>query len=96
LVVGKTDRSERTRALADEIRARGGYRWVGVYDLTETAVAIIAWSGGGPPAYPRFPRDQGLTSRAITTRDIVIVDDVEPIRITWTRSATRAPRRSSR
>jgi GAF domain len=39
-------------------------------------VAIVAWSGLGPPAHPRFPVTQGLTAAAIATARPVVVDDV--------------------
>jgi GAF domain-containing protein len=73
---GDAPRADRAAAVADEIRAHGGYRWVGLYDVTETEVAIIAWSGGGPPAHPRFPRTQGLTGRAVARAATVVVHDV--------------------
>jgi len=63
-------------AIAELIRAYGGYRWVGLYDVGKTDVAIVSWSGGGPPAYPRFPRTAGLTARAIAQAETVIADDV--------------------
>ena len=38
------------------IRISRNYRWVGLYDVTDGAeIVIIAWSGPGAPAYPRFP-----------------------------------------
>jgi GAF domain-containing protein len=69
-------REARARAVADLIRAAGGYRWVGVYDVLEDEVAIVAWSGPGPPAFPRFSRDRGLTGAAIASRTTVVVNDV--------------------
>jgi putative methionine-R-sulfoxide reductase with GAF domain len=70
-------RAEAMQEVADAIRAHGGYRWVGLYDVSATEVAIVVWSGGGPPAYPTFPRTQGLTSRAIATGETVVADDVQ-------------------
>ena len=62
--------------LAELIRTQGDYRWVGLYDVGERDVAIIAWSGAGPPAHPRFLREHGLTARAIEGARPVVVDDV--------------------
>jgi putative methionine-R-sulfoxide reductase with GAF domain len=69
-------RAEAARAVADAVRAAGGYRWVGVYDVDEREVAIIAWSGDGPPAHPRFPRTNGLTGAAVASGETVVVNDV--------------------
>jgi L-methionine (R)-S-oxide reductase len=64
------------RALAENIVRDRGYRWVGIYEVAADEVAIVAWSGGGEPAFPRFPTTQGLTASAIAARDTVVVDDV--------------------
>jgi len=69
-------RAARARAIAAEIQGFGGYRWVGLYDVEEMEVAILGWSGGGAPAYPRFPRSRGLTGRAIARAEAVVVNDV--------------------
>jgi 3-hydroxyisobutyrate dehydrogenase/2-hydroxy-3-oxopropionate reductase len=73
---GDAARSDRARTIAEQIRAEGDYRWVGLYDVSASHVEIVAWSGGGAPAHPRFPRDQGLTSRAVSSGETVVVDDV--------------------
>jgi peroxiredoxin/putative methionine-R-sulfoxide reductase with GAF domain len=62
-----SNRTSAAGAIADAIRRTRGYRWVGVYDVTATEVAVISWSGGGPPAHPRFPVTHGLTSSAVAT-----------------------------
>jgi GAF domain-containing protein len=54
----------------------GGYRWVGLYEVTEREIAAIGWSGPGAPAYPRFPVTQGLSGAAVTTGRAVVVNDV--------------------
>ena len=61
---------------ADSIRHAGGYRWVGLYEVTDSTVAAIAWTGDEPPAYLRFPREAGLTGVAVASRQPVIVQDV--------------------
>ena len=62
--------------MADAIRRAGDYRWVGVYDVGETEIRIVAWSGGGPPAYPAFPRTQGLSGAAVAGARTVVANDV--------------------
>jgi peroxiredoxin/putative methionine-R-sulfoxide reductase with GAF domain len=76
IVSGDDDRVAKARRVAEAIRRHGGYRWVGLYDVGPSEVAIVAWSGPGPPAYPRFPVTQGLTATAIATAQPVVVDDV--------------------
>jgi L-methionine (R)-S-oxide reductase len=72
----KTDREARAKRIADGIKNYGSYRWVGVYDVKDGLVSIIAWSGPAPPAYPSFPATQGLTSAAISQKAPVVVEDV--------------------
>jgi L-methionine (R)-S-oxide reductase len=36
----------------------------------------LGYAGPGAPAYPRFPRTQGLTAAAVATGQAVVVDDV--------------------
>ena len=52
------------------------YRWVGVYDVGPEFVSIIAYSGPGAPAYPRFSIMKGLTGAAIREKKTVIVNNV--------------------
>ena len=73
---GSEPRAARARKIAGEIRGYRGYRWVGVYDVDDAGVSILGWNGGGAPAYPRFPRTDGLTGRAIARAEIVVVNDV--------------------
>ena len=69
-------REQRVSQVAAAIRVRGRYRWVGIYDVSPSVVSVIAWSGSGAPAYPRFSVTQGLTSVAIGQRSTVLVSDV--------------------
>jgi L-methionine (R)-S-oxide reductase len=69
-------RQLRLASVAEAICSVGGYRWVGIYDVTATQVRIIAYSGPGAPAFPVFPADKGLTSEAIRSRATVIVGNV--------------------
>jgi putative methionine-R-sulfoxide reductase with GAF domain len=57
---------------AELIRGVGEYRWVGLYEVADTEIRAIVWTGTVAPAYPRFPRDKGLNGVAVKTRDAVI------------------------
>ncbi|MFC6022738.1 GAF domain-containing protein [Plantactinospora solaniradicis] len=70
------DAESRGAGIAAAIHRHTGHRWVGVYRVTDTEVQILGYSGPGAPAYPRFPRDQGLTATAVATGRSVVVDDV--------------------
>jgi GAF domain-containing protein len=69
-------RQELARNLAELIRRARNYTWVGVYDVADSEVAALAWTGARPPAHPRFPIGSGITGRAIRTRSTVVVNDV--------------------
>jgi L-methionine (R)-S-oxide reductase len=69
-------RQERARDAARVLRETGGFRWVGLYDVTETAISVIGWDGPGPPAHPRFPVGEGLSGAAVASRQTVVVGDV--------------------
>jgi GAF domain-containing protein len=61
---------------AAKIRGEGGYRWVGIYEVTDEEIGILGWDGTGEPAHPRFPRTQGLCGAAVETGETVVVGDV--------------------
>ena len=62
--------------IAELIRQAGGYRWVGLYEVTDREIAVLGWSGPGAPAYPRFPVTQGLSGAAVAAKCTVLVNDV--------------------
>jgi L-methionine (R)-S-oxide reductase len=70
---GRAEQAVRVAAL---IRQTGGYRWVGLYAVTDREIAAVGWSGPGPPAHPRFPVTQGLSGAAVAGRRSVVVGDV--------------------
>jgi len=76
IVASSSARVAKAQRIAEAIRVAGDYRWVGLYDVTDTEVAIIAWSGAGPPAYPRFSVAKGLTGHAVSNRCTVVCNDV--------------------
>ena len=71
-----TNRTSKVQRITEAIRLAGKYRWVGIYDVDEQEIAVIAWSGIGAPAYPRFPVTQGLSGHAVFSRSTVISNDV--------------------
>jgi putative methionine-R-sulfoxide reductase with GAF domain len=79
LILGEErNRSSKAKAVAEAIRAAGGYRWTGIYevDVPNGLVLNIAWSGWHAPEYPAFPITKGLTSRAIASKRTVNVGNV--------------------
>ena len=68
--------ASRARRIAEKIRLAHGYRWVGIYEVTDTEIAAIAWTGTEAPAYPRFPITQGLCGAAVESRAPVVVGNV--------------------
>lgn len=47
-----------------------------MYEVSEAEIAVVAWSGGGAPAHPRFSLEEGLCGAAVASRRPVVVDDV--------------------
>lgn len=76
LVGASGDREQRGARIAAAIRRFGGYRWAGIYDVTENEIAAVGWAGPGPPAHPRFPRERGLCGAAVAARETVVARDV--------------------
>ena len=70
------ERAARAREAAECIRIARDYRWVGLYDVTSSEIRAIGWTGPTPPAFPTFPRTQGLNGAAIATGRPVIINDV--------------------
>jgi L-methionine (R)-S-oxide reductase len=63
-------------ATAAKIRREGSFRWVGIYEVTGDEIAILGWDGPSAPAYPRFPRTEGLCGAAVESGETVVVGDV--------------------
>ena len=81
----------KAREVAELIRAARGYHWVGLYEVTSTEIAALAWTGTQAPTFPRFPITRGLNGAAVASRRHVVVQDVtrDPRYLT-TFGATRA------
>jgi L-methionine (R)-S-oxide reductase len=76
VVEGSEERATKAERAAELIRSAGAYRWVGIYDVVGEQIAILAWSGAGKPAVPRFGVTQGLCGAAVRSRATVNVGDV--------------------
>ncbi len=70
-------RQEKAKRVAEKIRAAGNYKWVGLYDVKETEITIISFSGRGEPVFTSFPREKGLNGRAVAKKQTVIVNDTD-------------------
>ncbi len=70
------DRTDKAKRIAEAIRIARDYRWIGIYTVEEKEIAVLAWSGTGTPAFPRFPVTHGLNGAAVSSRSTVVVDDV--------------------
>jgi GAF domain-containing protein len=66
----------KAKGIAEAIRDSGAYRWAGIYEINGEEIAAIAWTGGDPPAFPRFPMTQGLCGDAVRARTTVVAGDV--------------------
>lgn len=69
-------RVEKARRIAEIIRGSHDYRWTGIYEIAGEEIAAIAWTGADPPAFPRFPKNQGLCGEAVRLGAAVVVGDV--------------------
>jgi putative methionine-R-sulfoxide reductase with GAF domain len=76
LMSAAVDRKEKVHEIADTVRLFGNYRWVGIYEVDLHEISLIAWSGVGAPAYPRFGVTQGLSGEAVRTGHTVVSNDV--------------------
>lgn len=69
-------RREKVELIAEQIRSHRNYSWVGLYEVNEKDISIIAYAGRTEPAYPIFPRTKGLNGRAVASKEIVVVNDI--------------------
>ncbi|HXL15187.1 MAG TPA: GAF domain-containing protein, partial [Methylomirabilota bacterium] len=63
------DRVGKARRISAAIRETVGYRWVGIYDVSEDEIGVVAWSG--PKA--RVTRDTRHLTTLGTTRSEIVV-----------------------
>jgi GAF domain-containing protein len=62
--------------IAELVQRTCKYRWVGVYKIKRNEFVIEAATNKMKPACPRFPIKQGLSSKAMESRETVMVKDV--------------------
>ena len=64
------------KTAAEMVRSERDYRWIGIYKIERGDFVIAAGTGNEPPAYPRFPKTQGLCGAVAETGKTLIVGDV--------------------
>lgn len=64
------------KTASEMVRAERDYRWIGIYKIERGDFVISAGTGDEPPAYPRFPKTQGLCGAVAETGETLIVGDV--------------------
>jgi L-methionine (R)-S-oxide reductase len=70
------DKGKAAQLIAAAIRDGFDYRWTGIYEVGDEDIYALAWDGPHDPAWPRFPKTQGLSGRAVVSRAAVSVEDV--------------------
>ena len=70
------NRANRAKEAVEHIQLARNFHWVGVYDVTSSEICAIAWTGMIPPAFPKFPKTQGLNGAAVAQGCAVIINDV--------------------
>lgn len=75
ILASGNSRIEKAKLIAGKIRSAKAYSWVGLYDVKENEIALIAFSGRTEPAFTSFPKDKGLNGRAVTGKQTIIVND---------------------
>jgi L-methionine (R)-S-oxide reductase len=68
-------RKEKARLIAEKIRSAKKYSWVGLYDVKDSQISIISFSGRTEPAFTSFPKQKGLNGKAVMLKQTVIVND---------------------
>jgi L-methionine (R)-S-oxide reductase len=76
IICADSSRIERARRAAEAVRRARDFHWVGLYDVTAEFITAGAWTGTIAPAYPTFPRAQGLNGEAVRTCTAIIANDV--------------------
>ena len=70
-------RKEKAKLVAEKIKNEKGYSWVGLYDVKEKNIELIAFAGRSEPTFTSFPKDKGLNGRAYMEKRTVIVNDID-------------------
>lgn len=75
-ITTNADRKVRARRAAELVRNARGYRWVGIYDVSDEYIELVDHTGDDPPAFIRFSIEQGLSGEAVRAERTVISNDV--------------------
>ena len=75
ILISSKPRAAKAEDISQRIAQSCNYSWVGLYDVTDTTIRMIACSSG-EPAFPTFPKEQGLNGRAVKNKKVVVVNDV--------------------
>lgn len=77
-VILESDQEKKSKAklIAEKIRLAKGYSWVGIYDIKEKEISLIAFSGRTEPTFTSFPKDKGLNGKAYQEKKTVISNDI--------------------
>src|SRR5262245_50834978 len=76
ILTSSHSRQQKASALARLLQTERNFHWVGLYDVAETNISAIAWTGENPPAHPTFPITDGLNGAAVVEKRPVVVQDV--------------------
>ena len=77
IIQSNQGREEKVKLIADKIKKAKDYSWVGLYDVTEKDIHLVAYSGRTEPTFSSFPNDKGLNGRAHLEKRTVIVNDID-------------------
>ena len=69
-------RKEKATLIAEAIRKAKNYSWVGIYDVKDSEISIISFSGRMEPVFTSFPKDKGLNGKAVMLKETVVVNDI--------------------
>ena len=69
-------RKEKATLIAEAIRKTRNYSWVGLYDVKDSEISIISFSGRTEPVFTSFPKDKGLNGKAVMLKETVVVNDI--------------------
>jgi L-methionine (R)-S-oxide reductase len=72
----ESPRGDRARAAAEIVRNAHAYDWVGIYDVGDEEIGLLAHTGTQPPAHQRFGIERGLSGDAVQRRATAVSNDV--------------------
>lgn len=69
-------RKEKAALIAEAIRKTKNYSWVGLYDVKDSEISIISFSGRTEPVFTSFPKDKGLNGKSAMLKQTIVVNDI--------------------